>query len=104
MIGYETVDILSTINGHQDLVRLNDEQRQKVQHREPKFRAVDPFQKFKVEIRMEHPFWSVLTAELNAPDLNNENPDTYAYMNAYNQSFGIMQDLADALMELVFSR
>jgi hypothetical protein len=53
---------------------------------------------------MEHPFWSVLTAELNAPDLNNENPDTYAYMNAYNQSFGIMQDLADALMELAFSR
>jgi hypothetical protein len=83
---------------------MNDEQRQKVQHREPKFRAVDPFQKFKVEIRMEHPFWSVLTAELNAPDLNNENPDTYAYMNAYNQSFGIMQDLADALMELAFSR
>ena len=87
-----------------DTARMSDEERQKVQHREPRFDVPDPFRKFTVEIQMNHPYWKQLKVELKAPELNQQEPDSYAYMNEYNRGFGIMQDMADALMELAFSR
>lgn len=62
----------------------------------------EPFQKFIVEIRFDHPYWNVYTADMGGPTFNNSFPDTGDYMRVYNDRVAIMEQLARTLMALAF--
>lgn len=86
------------------LMGKSEEERQQAQSREPRFHMEQPFDKFLVEIQLNHPYWRSLSADLGAPHMNQNDPDIYEYLRKYDQSLAIMEDLANALMELAFPR
>lgn len=87
-----------------ELERMTDEERENARSREPRFNITQPFNKFYVEIHLQHPYWGTLTADMDAPRLNSQNPDSYDYLNSYNVRFGSMENMANALMEFAFPR
>ena len=62
----------------------------------------EPFQKFVVEIRFEHPYWDLFTADMAAPTFDNDIPDVNNYLRDYQNSAATMEQLARALMALAF--
>lgn len=81
--------------------RLDDD---KDDHR-PYHRTFDipePFKNFNVEIRFQHPYWRLFTADMSGPTFNNEYPSVDDYLRDYNQRVTTMEDLALALMEVAF--
>jgi len=86
----------------QELQTKSDEERRNTTA--PRFNVVQPFRNFNVEIQLQHPYWQILQADLPAPTLSTQDPDSYDYMNSYNFRFGAMEDMANALMELAFPR
>ena len=62
----------------------------------------EPFQRFAVEIRMKnHPYWQVLTAEMDGPIFDNTNPDVNRYLREYDRDAKQMYNLAIALMDMM---
>ena len=61
-----------------------------------------PFHRFYVDIHLDHPYWPTITAELAAPELNEEYPDARDYLDTYIQRYGTMQRLAHALTDIAF--
>ena len=37
----------------------------------------EPFQRFNVEIRFQHPYWNVIQCDMNGPTFDMDTPDTY---------------------------
>ena len=62
----------------------------------------EPFKKFVVEIRFNHPYWNVYTADMGGPTFNNSFPDAGDYMRVYNDRAAIMEQLARTLMAFAF--
>lgn len=62
----------------------------------------EPFSKFYVEIQMKHPYFGALYAEMSGPTFNNEYPDVNDYINEYNNSAKVMEDLAMLLSQIAF--
>lgn len=61
-----------------------------------------PFEKFILEIKCEHPYWRVLTADKNAPGFNNSYPDADEYLRLYRSDVENMEKFARALMSTFF--
>jgi hypothetical protein len=87
-----------------ELAGMTEEERERASLREPRFNMRQLYDKFQVEIHLNHPYWNSLTADLPAPHMDSRNPDLYEYMRKYERDLAIMEDLADALMELAFPR
>lgn len=87
-----------------EIARMTDEERRQSNLREPRFDMREPFDKFLVEIQLSHPYWRSLTADLDAPHMDSKDPDIFEYLRKYDERLGIMEDMADALMELAFPR
>ncbi len=71
----------------------------------PPYRCLDmpePLHAFNVEIRLRHPYWSVLTCDRDAPRLDSDYPDLDRYMDAYNDGADHMYRLAQALLHVAF--
>ena len=62
----------------------------------------EPFRSFRVEIYLDHPYWSVYTAETNGPTFSNTHPDVNSYLRDYNDKVATLEQLARALMALAF--
>lgn len=62
----------------------------------------EPFDKFMVEIQLEHPYWRTLTLDMTGPRFSSTDPDVNEYMRSYQESSNTMQQLAQALMDLAF--
>lgn len=62
----------------------------------------EPFKNFNVEILFDHPYWDVFTADMGGPAFDNDSPDVNNYLRDYRQSAMIMEQLAKALMDIVF--
>lgn len=62
-----------------------------------------PFYEFRVEIYLDHPYWTTITANLGAPSLDSDSPDVMEYLRDYDRQYGIMQQLANALMTIAFT-
>ncbi|MGN0166886.1 MAG: SHOCT domain-containing protein [Acetatifactor sp.] len=62
----------------------------------------EPFKNFYVEIWFDHPYWEVISADMSGPEFDNDLPDVNSYLNNYNQSAMMMEQLARALMEIAF--
>ena len=73
-----------------------------IQHHHTYRDIPEPFQKFLVEIRFDHPYWHLFTADMGGPTFNNSFPDVNDYLRDYQNSAAIMEQLAYALMELAF--
>ena len=63
---------------------------------------VEPFKNFNVEIRFEHPYWTVFRADMSGPEFDDERPDLDEYLKAYQEQAVVMDELAHALMNLAF--
>lgn len=61
-----------------------------------------PFDKFYVEIRLDHPYWNVLTADMSGPDFNTSDPSVDDYLRQYRDDAATMEQLAKALMAVAF--
>ena len=70
---------------------------------EPHIDLPNPFEAFNIEIQVDHPYWSTLTAKMSAPTISGSSPDLNSYMREYKQSANLMEELANALMEIAFS-
>ena len=62
----------------------------------------EPFKGFLVEIRFEHPYWSVFTADMTGPTFDNDIPDVDDYLRDYHNKAETMGQLARALMQVAF--
>ena len=67
-----------------------------------RFDVPEPFKSFNVEIRFNHPYWDVFTADMSGPSFNNSYPDADDYLRDYNRDFATIDQLARALMRVAF--
>lgn len=61
----------------------------------------EPFQNFNLEIMMKHSYWRILKADKSGPRFNNDHPDVNFYLREYDRDVTVMEELADALMQLI---
>lgn len=66
------------------------------------FNVPEPFKKFIVEIRFQHPYWGSFTADMSAPSFDNTYPDVSDYLSKYQESKNTMEQLAKALMAVAY--
>ena len=66
----------------------------------PRF-DLHPFNRFYVEIHLDHPYWNTITAELSAPEFSPSQPDTRDYLNSYDQRYRTVQHLAHSLISIM---
>lgn len=62
----------------------------------------EPFRKFRVEIRLAHPYWRIVEADKNGPTFSNQYPDAQEYLRSYDKDVRLMQKLAELLQALAF--
>lgn len=68
----------------------------------PRINLPEPFEKFVVEIRFDHPYWDVFTADMTGPRFDDERPDVNEYLRRYNENAAVMEELARALKQIAF--
>ena len=62
----------------------------------------EPFQKFRVEIRLDHPYWQTITADKKGPGFIDSSPSADDYLRLYYESAALMEKLARALAQVAF--
>lgn len=82
--------------------RLDDDKDDHRPHYHRTFDIPEPFKNFNVEIRFNHPYWRLFTADMSGPTFNNDYPSVDDYLRQYNEKAATMEDLARALMEVAF--
>ena len=71
-------------------------------HPMPRFDIPAPFQMFNVEIRFDHPYLNLFTADMGGPSFDNTFPDVKDYLWSYQKGAAAMERLAKALMKVAF--
>lgn len=66
------------------------------------FDVPEPFKAFNVELHFDHPYWTVITCDMNGPTFSNEHPSITNYLNSYRQSIEEIEKLVHALKEVAF--
>lgn len=66
------------------------------------FDVPEPLKAFNVELHFEHPYWTVITCDMNGPTFSNDYPSITNYLNSYQQSIGEIEKLVHALKEVAF--
>lgn len=61
----------------------------------------EPFQNFNLEIMMKHSYWRILKADKSGPRFNNDHPDVNFYLREYDRAVTVMEEVADALMQMI---
>lgn len=80
----------------------NREYTQDYHHNVNQINVQEPFRRFRVEIRMAHPYWQTVQADLNGPTFSNQYPDAQEYLRSYDKDVCLMQKLAELLQVLAF--
>lgn len=62
----------------------------------------EPFRAFHIDIHVQHPYWSVISAEVKGPTFSNQEPDANKYSEQYSEQVDLMEQLAMALMGVAF--
>lgn len=68
----------------------------------PSMDLPEPFEEFKIELKLEHPYWQTIQFSVSGPDFSNTHPDANSYMREYNQTAAKLEELAIALKEIAF--
>lgn len=84
------------------LDRMDDDKRNNSTRSVHTFDIPEPFKNFNVELRFEHPYWTVFHADMSGPVFDNSYPDVNDYLRDYNNGVQTVEQLARALMELAF--
>lgn len=87
---------------YRDMERRNAENGDHSNNFQPTFTIEGPFRNFYVDIYFDHPYWSCYTADMSAPTFDRDEPDVNDYLRHYNEGVEIMNQLAEALMEVAF--
>lgn len=87
---------------YRDMERRNAGNEDYSQNYLPTFTFEGPFQNFYIDIYFNHPYWSRFTADMSAPTFDRNDPDVNDYLRHYNEGVEIMDQLANALMEVAF--
>lgn len=91
-----------------DVYRMQAQQERAREQRDPNyhsplfFNIPVPFKNFVIEIRFDHPYWTEFKADADAPNFNNDYPDVNDYLEHYNTSVRLMEELAASIMKIAF--
>lgn len=69
---------------------------------EPRFDIPEPFGKYYLEIRFEHPYWKEFREDESGPTFSTWDPDVASYLRDYDEQFQKIEHLARALMAVAF--
>lgn len=89
-------------NAERMMDRMDGDRNNNTNTYRPTYDLPEPFDKFVVEIQLDHPYWRTLSLDLTGPRFNNSMPDVNDYMRDYNNNLNTMQQLAQALMDVAF--
>ena len=68
----------------------------------PRFEGEEPFRKFSIRVRMEHPYWTgIHHGKLAAPAFNDYNPSIESYLHDYENKVKVLHELALQFKKLV---
>lgn len=67
----------------------------------PRFKAPELFEKYYIELTLDHPYWSEQRWEKNAPSFDEDYPSIDSYLTDYANSTEEMRALAKNLMQLI---
>jgi len=87
------------------LARLADKDDQDRQNRTYN-RIVDvpePFKSFNIELRFQHPYWSVMRFSMGGPTFDLNTPDVYEYLHEYRENIEEIEQMVRAFMETAFA-
>ena len=86
-----------------ELERMRDKNdSQNHYHSTPTMHIPEPFKKFNVEIRFNHPYWKTFKADMDGPTFNTSYPDINDYLLEYQQRVTTIEELARALAQIAF--
>lgn len=66
------------------------------------FDVPEPFQAFRMELRLDHPYWKVIKFDMNGPQFDSNSPDINHYIRSYRSSIKEIEKLAAAFKQLAF--
>lgn len=67
------------------------------------FDIPEPFKAFNVELRLDHPYWTVIKCDMDGPRFDNNYPDINDYINSYQRSIEEIEKLVTALKAVTFT-
>ena len=82
----------------------NEERREREQTNSlyrPRFEAPAPVQKFRIEIRFNHPYWKTFDEEISAPEFDKDYPRAEDYLKTYREQNEELHLLASKLMHMI---
>lgn len=86
-----------------EMLRLQAEVRSQIEDGDQlRVNVPEPFAKFNVEIRFEHPYWDVFAADMSGPSFDDDRPSGSDYIEEYRERFATMEQLARALKRIAF--
>lgn len=68
----------------------------------PQMDLPEPFSQFRIELQLNHPYWSSFRCDMSAPTFNNNFPNVADYLSEYRRDIGVMEHLAALLMQVAF--
>ena len=63
----------------------------------------EPFQRFHVELQLDHPYWTVINCGMEGPRFNNSYPNVKDYLCAYYRNIEELEKLVHAFKVVAFS-
>lgn len=66
------------------------------------FDVPEPFRTFNVELRFDHPYWTVIKCDMDGPSFSNDRPDVNDYIRSYQRSIEEIEKLVAALKAVAF--
>ncbi len=66
------------------------------------FDVPEPFRAFNVELRFDHPYWTVIKCDMDGPRFNNTNPDVNDYLRSYQRNLEEIEKLMTAFRTVAF--
>lgn len=69
----------------------------------PSINIPEPFRKFNVEIRVNHPYWNVMRCDMDGPIFSSINPSIAEYLDSYERDRQTIDALVGALETIAFS-
>lgn len=64
----------------------------------------EPFQKFYIHMKLDHPYWQDMRFEVSGPDFSNEYPDVNDYLEEYTEQVTNLEAFIGAFQKLSFSQ
>lgn len=88
----------------ENLERMTRDKDDNTYRRMPTMDIPEPFKKFNVELRFDHPYWNSFHCDMNGPTFSDTYPDVNDYIRSYQNSVKELEILVDALREVAFPK